>query len=171
MTGEGGLTGEGAERGDLGELAFLVGFGLGAAGVLADTGVFALTAVGAVLAVRVGLLGVGEAEELVVGEAGALAPITIAGCGSALAGIPEFIAMMPRVQVPTPRVPETAQAIADLDSGMVFPFDIPRLGPPDERNRDDPMRVLSSGSRRCGARSSGQAGGAAAHRSAPSLDE
>lgn len=119
------MTGDGAERGELGVFgeAVLVGlgFGFGLAGLLAETGVFAVAAVGAVDAVRVGLPGVGEVVGVAVGEAGAVAPITIAGCGSALAGDPEFIAMMPRVQVPTPRVPETAQAIADLDNAMMFP--------------------------------------------------
>lgn len=97
----------------------LLGFGL--AGLLADTGVFAVATVGAVVAVRVGVgdaLGVPDGE--VPGDAGTPAPITIAGCGSALAGEPEFIAMMPRAQVPTPSVPETAQAMVDLDSDTVL---------------------------------------------------
>lgn len=129
LTGETGLTWETADCGDC--------VGLGEAEVVA---------VGSALAVTVGVLGVGEVVGAVVGEAEAVAPITMAGCGSALAGTPEFIARMPRAQVPTPRVPETAQAIADLDSDMVFPSTGSRLITPDERNRGARMRVFSSGS-------------------------
>jgi hypothetical protein len=127
LFGEGGVIGDGPVFGLFGEaVAFLVGFGLGLAGVLADAGVLAVTAVGAVFAVRVAVgLGLGLWLGEVVGEAGAVAPTTIAGCGSAVAGEPEFMAIRPRVQVPTPRVPETAQAIAALDSGMAIPSSTP----------------------------------------------
>ncbi len=122
LTGEGGLTFEGADLGDfalVGEPACLVAFCFGVAALLAETGVLAEIAVGAVSALSVGLLGAGELVGALVGVA--VAAMTIAGWRSALAGAPEFIARIPRVQVPTPRVPETAQAIADLDTGMVLP--------------------------------------------------
>ncbi|MDQ7993649.1 MAG: hypothetical protein AAGC63_10075 [Propionicimonas sp.] len=97
--------------------------------VFAVAGVFA---VGDVAAVRVGAFvgtavvasGLGDVDGVGVGDSDGWpgsAPTTIAGRGSAAAGAPELSAAIPSAQVPTPSVPETAQAIADFDSGMVLP--------------------------------------------------
>ena len=110
----------------------------GEGAVLGDRGVTGVFAVGAVVAVtEVFAVGepvaVGEPDSL--GEGVGLAPVVvgvgvgdavcaptvIAGRGSARAGAPEFIAANPSEQVATPSVPDTAQAIADFDSGMLLP--------------------------------------------------
>jgi hypothetical protein len=74
-----------------------------------------------------GLVGVALAVAPAVGSADGFAdgvPATvIAGRGSALAGAPELRAAKPTMQVPTPIVPDTAQAMADFDNGMFAPLD------------------------------------------------
>jgi hypothetical protein len=104
---------------------------LGETGTAVDLGETVGCAVCAAEAVMVaGLVGVALAVAPAVGSADGFAdgvPATvIAGRGSALAGAPELRAAKPTMQVPTPIVPDTAQAMADFDNGMVCSFGLLR---------------------------------------------
>lgn len=146
LRGDGGVIGEGA---DLADLADGAGFGLGALavglvvfeGFTVGAGLGALVVGGGAGGLMGGLVGSVLAVGNTDGPRGGAVTVTVtAGRGWALAGTPEFIAAIPAEQAATPNVPDTVQAIADLDHMSSSRVKAIPPGCADQENR---MRILS----------------------------